>query len=266
VVSLTVSDARGRYVKGLEPADFKVYEDGVEQQIQTFSREGHADTAEATRGDRVYVLFDTSNAMYGRLPYLEDCMASFARSLDPSIEIGVYSFTRNVSRLALPTLDRYKAIGGIRQATLGDDTAMFDAILVTLRDAAALPGRSTIVVFSNGPDTASMLAPDDVAQVAEDAGIPVYVISTHMDDSRTQQLCDRISMLTGGRTYDAASLVAQQHAFRSIRDDLSNTYMLAYTPPQHSGFGFHKIEVKIPSAPGAQIRTRAGYTTPPDTE
>ena len=60
----------------------------------------------------------------------------------------------------------------------GDDTALYNALLLTLRDAAKVPGRKVVIVFSNGPDNASMVAPDDVRAVAEDEGIPIYVIST----------------------------------------------------------------------------------------
>ena len=61
----------------------------------------------------------------------------------------------------------------------GDDTALYNALLLTLRDAAKVPGRKVVIVFSNGPDNASMVAPDDVRAVAEDEGIPIYVISTN---------------------------------------------------------------------------------------
>ena len=54
-----------------------------------------------------------------------------------------------------------------------------NGLLLTLRDAARVPGRKVVIVFSNGPDNASMVAPDDVRAVAEDEGIPIYVISTN---------------------------------------------------------------------------------------
>ena len=68
---------------------------------------------------------------------------------------------------------------GLRKAVAGDDSALYNALLLTLRDAAKVPGRKVVIVFSNGPDNASMVAPDDVRAVAEDEGIPIYVISTN---------------------------------------------------------------------------------------
>ena len=77
------------------------------------------------------------------------------------------------------TKDRYAAISGLQRSAAGDDTALFNALLLTVRDAAKIPGPKQIVVFSSGPDDASIVSPDDVARVAEREGIPISVISTH---------------------------------------------------------------------------------------
>jgi len=83
-----------------------------------------------------------------------------------------------LSRAASLTREKSDAIAGLRKSVAGDDTALYNALLLTLRDAAKVPGRKVVIVFSNGPDNASMVAPDDVRAVAEDEGIPIYVIST----------------------------------------------------------------------------------------
>ncbi len=85
----------------------------------------------------------------------------------------------------------------------GDDTALYNALLLTLRDAAKVPGRKVVIVFSNGPDNASMVAPDDVRAVAEDEGIPIYVISTNEvnKDPISSAVFRRIATRTGGKAY-----------------------------------------------------------------
>ena len=129
-------------------------------------------------GTNVFVLFDTSNFMYRGFVYAEDAIADFVRGLDRADSVAVYTFSRNLSRAAPLTRDHSDAIAGLRKAVAGDDTALYNALLLTLRDAAKVPGRKVVIVFSNGPDNASMVAPDDVRAVAEDEGIPIYVIST----------------------------------------------------------------------------------------
>jgi hypothetical protein len=130
-------------------------------------------------GTNVFVLFDTSNFMYHGFVYAEDAIADFVRGLDRADSVAVYTFSRNLSRAANLTRDRNDAIFGLRKSVAGDDTALYNGLLLTLRDAAKVPGRKVVIVFSNGPDNASMVAPDDVRAVAEDEGIPIYVISTN---------------------------------------------------------------------------------------
>ncbi len=117
--------------------------------------------------------------MYRGFVYAEDAIADFVRGLDKADSVAVYTFSRNLSRAASLTGDRNDAIMGLRKAVAGDDTALYNGLLLTLRDAAKVPGRKVVIVFSNGPDNASMVAPDDVRAVAEDEGIPIYVISTN---------------------------------------------------------------------------------------
>ena len=137
------------------------------------------DRPDAFVGTNVFVLFDTSNFMYRGFVYAEDAIADFVRGLDRADSVAVYTFSRNLSRAASLTRDHGDAISGLRNSVAGDDTALYNALLLTLRDAAKVPGRKVVIVFSNGPDNASMVAPDDVRAVAEDEGIPIYVISTN---------------------------------------------------------------------------------------
>ena len=130
-------------------------------------------------GTNVFVLFDTSNYMYRGFVYASDAIADFIRGLDRADSVAVYTYSRNLSRAAPLTKERNDAIFGLRKAVAGDDSALYNCLLLTLRDAAKVPGRKVVIVFSNGPDNASMVAPDDVRAVAEDEGIPIYVISTN---------------------------------------------------------------------------------------
>ena len=202
VLSFQVTDSKGHYVNGLKPTDFRIFEDGILQQVATFAEGAKAPLAvgedgstrplleankealpgmerpDAFVGTNVFVLFDTSNFMYKGFVYAEDAIADFVRGLDRADSIAVYTFSRNLSRASALTRDHSNAIAGLRKSVAGDDTALYNALLLALRDAAKVPGRKVIIVFSNGPDNASMVAPDDVRAVAEDEGIPIYVIST----------------------------------------------------------------------------------------
>jgi len=293
VLSFTVTDSKGKYINGLKPADFKVTEDGILQKINTFGEgsrpplqvmedgttralnpgpvdgtgvDGDSKSENRTPsfvGTNVFVLFDTSNYMYRGFVYASDAIADFVRGLDRNDSVAVYTFSRNLKRDAPLTHERNDAILGLRKAVAGDDAALYNGLLLTLRDAAKDPGRKVFIVFSNGPDNASMVAPDDVRAVAEDEGIPIYVISTNdvNKDPMSSSVFKRISTRTGGKAYFAKTWQKQVEAFESIREDLGNSYTITYYPQPNPNEGFRKINVDIVSDAGKKYRVRArpGY-------
>jgi Ca-activated chloride channel family protein len=211
----------------------------------------------------VFVLFDTSNFMYHGFVYAEDAIVDFVRGLDRADSVAVYTFSRNMSRAASLTHDRNEAIFGLRKSVAGDDTALYNGLLLTLRDAAKVPGRKVVIVFSNGPDNASMVAPDDVRAVAEDEGIPIYVISTNdvSKDPISSNVFKRIATQTGGKAYWARTWQKQVEAFEAIREDLGNSYAVTYYPAPNPNEGFRKIDIQIVSDVGKhyRVRSRPGY-------
>jgi Ca-activated chloride channel homolog len=289
VLSFTVTDSKGKYVNGLKHTDFRVLEDGIVQKLTTFAegnrppiqvmedgsarplaiadntaREGDLKgPSDAFVGTNVFVLFDTSNYMYRSFVYASDAIADFVRGLDKADSVAVYTFSRNLTRAADLTRDRNFAIAGLRKAVAGDDSALYNGLLLTLRDAAKVPGRKVVIVFSNGPDNGSMVAPDDVRSVAEDEGIPIYVISTAEvnKDPISSGVFRRIAGRTGGKAYFAKTWQKQVEAFESIREDLGNSYTITYYPQTNPNEGFRKISVEIPSDTGKKLRVRArpGY-------
>ncbi len=223
--------------------------------------------SDAFVGTNVFVLFDTSNYMYRSFVYASDAIADFVRGLDRADSVAVYTFSRNLSRAAALTRDRGEAIIGLRRAVAGDDAALYNALLLTLRDAARVPGRKVVIVFSNGPDNASMVAPDDVRAVAEDEGIPIYVISTNEvnKDKISSNVFRRISARTGGRVYFAKTWQKQVEAFESIRESLGNSYTVTYYPANNPNQGFRRITVEIVSDTARKYRVlgRPGYRPRP---
>lgn len=286
VLSFQVTDNKGKYVNGLKPKDFRILEDGIPQKIATFGEGSRAPVqvaedgtlrpvapsqesrtegrvVDAFIGTNVFVLFDTSNYMYRGFVYASDAIADFIRGLDRADSVAVYTYSKNLKREAPLTHERTDAIFGLRQAVAGDDSALYNCLLLTLRDAAKVPGRKVIIVFSNGPDNASMVAPSDVQAVAEDEGIPIYVISTNEvnKDPISSQVFRRISQRTGGKSYFAKTWQKQVEAFENIREDLGNSYTVTYYPQPNPNEGFRKITVELltDSAKKYRIQCRPGY-------
>ncbi len=293
VLGFTVTDQKGKYVNGLKPKDFVVYEDEIREKLSTFAegnrppmqvldngdlRPMHSGSVEAANGapdpnavdlrsdsagTNVFVLFDTSNYMYRGFVYASDAISDFIRGLDRADSVAIYTYSRNLNRAVPLNRDRNLAIAGLRKAVAGDDSALYNCLLLTLRDAARIPGRKVVIVFSNGPDNASMVAPDDVRAVAEDEGIPIYVISTNevTKDQISSSIFKRISTNTGGKSYFAKTWQKQVEAFESIREDLGNSYTVTYYPQPNPNEGFRTIRVELTAEAMKKykVRARPGY-------
>ncbi len=205
-LNVAVTDSRGNYVTGLQPSDFIVLEDGIPQKISTFAegneparrltdaplnakdgapsdpqqldhgqdtasaRVSAAELSSVTAGANVFVLFDTSDYMYRGFVFAQDAISDFIRSLESADRIAFYSYSRDLSRAARLTSDRELVLRGVRTTVAGDDAALYNCLLLTLKDAGQFTGRKVVVVFSNGPDNASIVPPEDVAELAQLTG------------------------------------------------------------------------------------------------
>ena len=287
-LNVAVTDSKGEYITGLRPEDFVIAEDGITEKLATFAEGdapvrnvGAAEAAVAQNdagsdhqgepatlssllaGSNVFVLFDTSNYMYRDFVFAQDAIAEFVRELGSAEKIAFYSYSRDLLRAASLTADRPAVLRGVRSTVAGDSAALYNALLLTVKDAAKYPGRRFVVVFSNGPDNASVVPPEDVAEVAQSAGVSVYMISTQQAklEPISTAVFERMTAATGGKAYFAKSWKDERRAFSSIRDDLAHLYSLSYYPKANPNTGWRSITVKLvgEKAKKYKVRTRKGY-------
>jgi VWFA-related protein len=151
----------------------------------------------------------------------------------------------------------------VRSTVAGDDAALYNCLLLTVKDTAHYTGRKVIVVFSNGPDNASLVPPEDVAELAQSTGTVIYMISTQLarDEPVSTAVFERMSKATGGKAYFAKSWRDEARAFASIRDDLAHLYTLTYYPAANPNRGWRRITVKLAGKDLQKyhLRTRDGY-------
>jgi Ca-activated chloride channel homolog len=222
----------------------------------------------AIAGANVFILFDTSNYMYRGFVFAQDAIADFVRSLENADKVAFYSYSRDLYRAAALTSDRSAVVRGVRTSVAGDDAALYNSLLLTVQDAGQHPGRKVIVVFSNGPDNSSMVPPEDVAELAQSAGIPIYMISTTAAQLEpvSTAVFERMSAATGGKAYFAKSWRDEKKAFAAIRDDLAHLYSFSYYPKPNPNRGWRAIKVQL-AGEGLRkyhIRTRNGYRPRPN--
>src|ERR1700685_2338024 len=294
-LNVAVTDKKGNYVTGLKPKDFSVVEDGITEKIATFAEgtepavsligaSGSSDrgsdlskgssavdspqTLDAlVAGANLFVLFDTSNYMYRGFVFAQDAITEFVRSLGTADKIAFYSYSRDLSRAATLTPDRAQVLRAVRSTVAGDEAALYNTLLLTLKDAAQYKGRKVVVVFSNGPDNSSVVPPEDVAEFAQSTGVVIYMISTQ--EAKLEPLStavfDRMTAATGGKAYFAKNWRDETRAVASVRDDLAHLYSLSYYPKANANSGWRAITVKLVGdrLKKYKIRTRNGYRPQP---
>lgn len=299
-LNVAVTDTKGNYVTGLRPSDFQVAEDGISQKMAMFAvgneapkklgdlappappaaaaaagasaAPGRDSAAPAEAADGlisplagadVFILFDTSNYMYRGFVFAQDAVANFVRSLDGPDRVAFYAYSRDLLRAAPMSPNRVDVLKGVRETVAGADAALYDSLLLTLRDAGQMSGRKAIVVFSNGPDNISVAPPEDVRELAQSEGVPIYMISTREAkiEPISTAVFQRMTDSTGGQVYFAKSWQEEEKAFASIRDDLAHVYSVFYYPQPNPNRGWRALKVKLtdPRMSKYVIRTRAGY-------
>ncbi len=296
-LNVAVTDKKGNYVTGLKPEDFQLVEDGIVEKPATFA-EGNGparnlgdiasqppggpakdaqgnllqggspqNLSELVSGANVFILFDTSDYMYRGFVFAQDAITEFVRSLGNADKIAFYSYSRDLSRAAALTSDRSQVLQAVRSTVAGDQAALYNCLLLTLKDAAQNTGRKVIVVFSNGPDNSSVVPPEDVAEFAQSAGVSIYMISTQQArlEPVSTAVFDRMTAATGGKAYFAKNWKDEHEAFASIRDDLAHLYSLSYYPKFNPNAGWRSITVKLVGdrLKNYKVRTRKGYRPQP---
>jgi VWFA-related protein len=302
-LNVAVTDNKGNYVSGLGPENFAIYEDKIPERLATFeegneparqvsqaapsgekSNSGskpsvHKQAGEASQksagsemgslssqvpGANVFVLFDTSNYMYRGFVFAQDAITDFVRSLQAANKVALYSYSRDLSRNSILTADRAQVLRGVRSTVAGDDAALYNCLLLTVEDAARYTGRKVVVVFSNGPDNASLVPPEDVAELAQSTGTIIYMISTREAQLEpiSTAVFERMSKATGGKAYFARSWGDEKKAFEYIKADLGHLYALSYYPQPNPSNGWRNITVKLVGKDMQKyhVRTRAGYS------
>ena len=205
--------------------------------------------------------------MYRGFVFAQDAIAEFVRSLGSADKIAFYSYSRDLSRAAPLTADRSQVLQAVRSTVAGDQAALYNCLLLTLKDAAQNTGRKVVVVFSNGPDNSSVVPPEDVAEFAQSAGVSIYMISTQQArlEPVSTAVFDRMTAATGGKAYFAKNWRDEKQAFASIRDDLAHLYSLSYYPRPNPNNGWRAITVKLVGErlKKFKVRTRSGYRPQP---
>jgi len=181
LVTLPVSvlDRDGRYVPNLRKEDFRLWEDGVEQQVAFFSS--------VDKPFSVVLMIDTSGSTRFRLEDIQDAAIAFTNQLRTDDRVMIVSFDDQVRALSEFTSDRGRLRDAIRRTRPGEGTKLYDAVdMVMNQQLSNVSGRKAIVLFTDGVDTTSRHASyASNVRDAEELDALIYPVQydTYMDMS-----------------------------------------------------------------------------------
>lgn len=157
---VSVTDRDGRYIPNLTKTDFRLWENGVEQQVAFFSS--------VDKPFSVVLLLDTSGSTRFKIEEIQDAAIAFVNQLRSDDRVMVVSFDDDIRVLTEFTGDRNRMRDAIRRTRTGNGTKLYDAVdLVINQRLNQVQGRKAVVLFTDGVDTTSNRA--DYARNVRDA-------------------------------------------------------------------------------------------------
>jgi Ca-activated chloride channel homolog len=265
-LSVTVTDGN-RFVTDLEEGDVEIFEDGIKQQTTFFSK--------VQQPIALAILLDTSASMESKLETAQEAAIGFARRMRPGDVMEVIDFDGQVSILQSFTSDVAALERAIRQATVNGSTSLYNAIYVSLKDLkkARTTGntdirREAIIVLSDGDDTSSLVAYDEVLDLAKRSETAIYAIGLKQNDGgrrdfkEAEFVLKQLSQETGGRAFYPGSLAELPRIYELIAQELSSQYVIGYVSKNTARNGaWRKLSVRV-NRQGLIGRTRQGYYAP----
>ena len=252
-VAATVSDEKGRLVKGLGRDAFRLLEDGREQEVTHFIG------ADAER--ELVVAVDMSGSMGPAMARCREAVKRFLASIRPVDHVTLLAFNDSVftvsQREAAPEA-RLRAVDRLRA---WGSTSFYDAVLRGLDLLERHRGRRALVLFTDGEDMGSHATVDDIQRRIEVSATPVYVIAQGkgMREAGLKGVLDRVAGVSGGRAFYTDRVEDLDSVFSEIGEDIASQYLLAYAPAElvRDG-GWRTIRVEVAGAKHA-VRARQGY-------
>jgi VWFA-related protein len=247
IVELDVSVTRGGVpVAGLTARDFALTDNGIAQQVQSVTLEELPLS--------VTLVLDTSQSVAGeRLQHLVQAGEGLTAALRPDDRAALITFSHAVD-LRVPMTGDMPPIRAALGAMIGNGaTSLRDAIHLALQLQPHDNTRPLMLVFTDGHDTASWLTENAVVDSARRAGVVIHAVRLEPD-----ALLDKLTQLSGGRTWSATSDRQLQELFTKALDEMRARYLLTYTPAGVRKPGWHDVKVTLKSG-SADITARRGY-------
>ena len=270
-VHLTVTvTKKSRLVTNLKEKDFRVYEDGLPQELIYFARGTDSPVD-------VLLLVDASGSMdvVSKVVNTRNAGIQLIHSLDPEDRVAVYAFDQHLYEAIAFTQDKEKAIAKLQKIEPFGSTALYDAVALAASEVEHEGfGRRAIVVMTDGVDTSSRLSIEEAVNLAKGVDLPVYAVrvvsplddpssdrylGVHGRDAKEEDALERFTNETGGRLFTGSEIGALRLIALQIREELKTQYRLGYVRSNKAEDGkFRQVDIETRRR-GVVVHARKGY-------
>ena len=278
-LNVRVVDRNNRPVGNLRQAEFKVFEDNVQQQIEFFSK--------SEVPTNYSMVIDNSNSLRSQIEEVIEAGKILVNSNKPEDETSIIRF---VSSSKIEILEDFTANKEYLNDALdnlyteGGQTAIIDAVYlaadrVSKYEKSAKDDdrkRRALVLISDGEDRDSFYKESQLFELLREVDVQIYVIGflkelstergfiSKSPQGKAKSLLERLATETGGKAYFPAEVSELRGIARDIASELRTQYSIGYLPSNDRADGtYRNIKVVVDDGPNKQKRiaiTRSGRT------
>jgi VWFA-related protein len=289
IIPSQISDRRGKPVNDITKEEFKIFENGIEQEIAYFSSEEQPFT--------VALVLDMSYSSVFKLPEIQAAALAFINQLHEKDRVMIVSFDEKVRVLCEPTNNRKVLRYAVEGARIASGTSLYAAMDTVLNQKLnQISGRKAIILLSDGVDTSSLRqTPSEILRSAAETDVLIYPIryDTYDDVQKSRresaqiffdendrpyakemprikgereedyrlagEFTEQMANQSGGKVYRVSSATNLNRAFTKIAEELRHVYNLGYYPNGERKNGVrYSIKVRV-YRPDLLIRARNSY-------
>jgi Ca-activated chloride channel family protein len=267
LVPVTVLDPYGRLVTGLQRDNFRIYQNGVQQEITHFSE----DDVPISIG----VIFDVSGSMTDKIQKAKMAALQFLKTANPQDEFFLVDISSRAELISPFTSEISILRRRLMSMHAGGMTALYDAVYLGLSEMrGAHNSRKALLIISDGGDNHSRYSEHDIRQYLKESDVQIYAIGiyepladrTGLGVAEGPAVLRELADMSGGRVFPVTSLSELPDIATKISMELRNQYVLGYRPsdPKNNG-KWRKIKVSLRPPPGLPPLTlyyKHGYYAP----
>jgi Ca-activated chloride channel homolog len=260
LIPVTVTDAFGAPFQGLSRDNFRLYENGVEQQVKYFA----TDDAPVSMG----IVFDASRSMEGKLSHSRAAVSNFFSTTTAGDEFFLVEFNDRPRLLCGFTSDTGMIEKSLEGLTPRNWTALLDAVYMAIHQMKrAHNPRKALLILSDGGDNNSRYTETEIKSRVREADVCIYSIGLGSGLLKHHvRVLKQLSEETGGEYRHAEKVSDLPDAIAKISRAIRNQYLLGFSSSNASNDGmYRKVQVTVAQPGDHPVRAswRTGYYAPP---